>query len=446
MQLELITTTFPKNKKKESRQWLAFAEDTGEENEVLNLYPDIGYQVFEGAGGAFTEASAYVFSLMDEKNRAKLLAAYFGPEGAGYTLGRVHLDSCDFSRNHYEAMSDPADRSLSSFSLARDAQHIIPLIHAAEKTLGKPIKLLAAPWSPPAFMKTTGERNNGGKLKDECRAFFADYCCKYLLELRKLGVHISRITVQNEPKASQTWDSCVYSSGEEKVFIRDFLSPAFKQNNLGDVEIFLWDHNKERAYERARDMLDPAFSPLVAGIAVHWYSGDHFEAIRLLGEQFPDKKLVQSEFAILMADSKTSAFLDPAEKYAHDIIGNLNAGLSAFYDWNLVLDEAGGPNHVQNYCEAPFFYHTGTGVLEERCIFPYIAHFSRYIRPGARRIAFSTYTSDLEATAFQNTNGNLAVVLLNRTDGNLPVNIRLGGKLTGLLLPPRSISTGVISV
>jgi glucosylceramidase len=301
---------------------------------------------------------------------------------------------------------------------------------------------MAAPWSPPAFMKTNGKRTCGGSLKPEYRSFWADYLCKYIAELRKAGFKLNRLTIQNEPKAVQTWDSCIYTAEEEKVFIRDFLIPALRRNKLDDVELFIWDHNKERVYERARDILEGDLASQIAGIAFHWYSGDHFEALRLIQEAFPGKKMVQSEACIEYRLAED--LFEGTQKYAGNLIGDLNAGMTAFYDWNLLLDEMGGPNHVKNFCEAPFLFHTDTGILEERPTYAYIAHFSRYIRPGSRRIGFSKYTDALGVTAFRNPDSSIIAVFLNRTKELLPVNLRIEGKLSSFRLPPLSITTGIL--
>jgi glucosylceramidase len=445
MNLHLITTTFPHNRKRVDEQLFAFIDDPGVENDVVNLYPEITSQTFDGFGGAFTDSAGYVFSLMPPAERQALLNAYFDPiNGAGYTLGRIPLDSCDFSLEHYEAMSDPNDRAFSSFSLSRSGKYILPLIAEAQKTLGKPIDFMGAPWSPPAFMKTTGKRNDGGALKPEYREFWADYLCVYIRELRKAGARVNALTIQNEPKAAQRWDSCVYTTDEEKEFLALFLLPALKKHGLADVELFLWDHNKERAYERARDIF-PSVSPL-SGLAFHWYSGDHFEAVQLIAERFPGKKLVQSEACIEYYRIDKNDVLTNAQKYAHDIIGDLNAGMTAFYDWNIVLDEEGGPNHVGNFCDAPFLFNTKTGVLEERASYAYLCHFSRYIRPGSKRIAFSRYTDALEMTAFRAADGSIVTVFLNRSERLLPVYLRIAGKVSAILLPPAAISTGILSV
>ncbi|MDR1030434.1 MAG: glucosylceramidase [Treponema sp.] len=445
MQLELISTTFPEGKKSVCRRCFSCIPDPGAENEVVNLYPEIEYQTIEGFGGAFTDSAASVFSLMSEAAQRQLLDAYFDPKkGAGYTLGRIHLDSCDFSLEHFEAVSDPQDTAFKSFSLSRWGRYLLPFIQAAEKTRGKPLTFIAAPWSPPAFMKTTGKRNNGGALREAYREAYAKYLGTYLLALRKAGIEVRRVTVQNEPLAVQQWDSCVYTAEEEKQFIRDFLSPTLRAMNLGEVELFIWDHNKERVYERTRDILDQDTDALIRGVAFHWYSGDHFEALRLIREQFPEKILIHTESCLEYSRLDKGDQMRNAQKYAHDLIGDLNNGVSAFYDWNLVLDEQGGPNHVRNFCDAPFLFHRDTGELEERPSFAHISHFSRYIHAGAKGIAFSRYTGLFEMTAFRNTDGTITAVFLNPTDKPLPVQLRLRGNVSTFSLLPQSIATGIL--
>jgi glucosylceramidase len=294
-------------------------------------------------------------------------------------------------------------------------------------------------------MKTTGLRNDGGGLLEAYRGFYADYLCRYILEMRKAGAFITGLTTQNEPCAVQTWDSCLYTAAQEKAFIRDYLYPALQKHGLADVELFIWDHNKERVFERACGVIDGSTDSMVAGIAFHWYSGDHFEALELARGRFPDKKMVQSEACIEYRHFSPGAFLANARKYAHDIIGDLNHGMTAFYDWNLILDGQGGPNHMGNYCDAPFLYHADTGVLEERASYAYLGHFSKHIRPGARRIGFSRYRDAVEMTAFENPGGELVAVLLNQSGEAMPFTLRLEGGMTRLGLPGESISTLVLN-
>lgn len=413
--------------------------DDGTGFDVVNLYPQMKYQQISGFGGAITESAGYVFSKMDEKTKQEFLSAYFGPGGNGYRIARVSLDSCDFSLGHYSAMNDPDDSELTSFSLARDEQYVLPLIYAAQKAAGVPIELMLSPWSPPAFMKTSGQRNGGGKLKPEYRALWAKYICRYIEEYQKRGLKVRYLTIQNEPMAAQKWDSCLYTAVEEKEFLRDFLYPTMKAHDLNDVKICIWDHNKELMFERACDIIDDVTDKMVDGIAFHWYSGDHFEALSLLRNRFPHKELIFSEGCVEYGAFAASAHLQHAQKYAHDILGNLNGGMSAFLDWNVLLDEKGGPNHVGNFCDAPILFNTVQGLIEKKLSFTYIGHFSRYIKQGARRIGVTRYTDKIEVTAFQNLDKTIVAVFLNQTEVTQKVVLRVCGEIGKFELPASSI-------
>ena len=444
MKLEFSSTTFVNNIKHTQRLDVTFDKDAEQEKQAVNLHPEMEFQTFEGFGGAFTDSAGYVYSKMDASTRNKLLSNYYGPGQMNYRLGRVHADSCDFSVEQYEAMSDPEDRALESFSLERTRKHMIPMVKDAQKILGRPIELMLSPWSPPAFMKTNGERSHGGKLKRGYEDFWADYLCRYIQKLRAEGLNVCRMTIQNEAKAIQPWDSCVYTPEEERDFLKNHLHPALVRHGLEDVEIFIWDHNKERLYERACVILDEETAPMVAGLAFHWYSGDHFEALELVHKRFPDKKLILSEACIEYSLFDKEDGLVNAQKYAHDMIGNLNAGMCAFYDWNLVLDETGGPNHAGNLCDAPYLYDISKKELIERNTLAYLWHFSHFILPGAVRIGFSRYTTRLEMTAFKNLDGTLVCVLLNQEEDEKTVFFRLNDQIAEVNLPPRSIAAAVI--
>ena len=444
MELQYFTTVSSAEKCVRQSQQMTFKPDSGIENQVVNLCPQFTDQVFEGFGGAFTDSAGYVFSRMTAAERHQLLDSYFSKDQMNYRLGRVPLDSCDFSVHPYEAMSDSADRNLNGFSLRPMEENILPLLHAAREHRTD-LELMVSPWSPPAFMKTNGLHTSGGKLRPEMGDFWADYLCKYILALRERGFPVRRMTLQNEPAATQRWDSCLYTAGEERDFLKENLAPALRRNGLDNIEVFLWDHNKERLYERACTVCaDPEANKLTSGFAFHWYSGDHFEAVDLVHRSFPDKKLILSEACIEYSKFGADKLLENAQKYAHDMIGNLNAGMTAFYDWNLVLDEHGGPNYVNNFCDAPYLYDTGKGQLLRRASLDYIWHFSHFIQPGAVRIGHSRYTEQLEATAFRNPDGKLVCVLLNRNNFQLPVNLRVNGQVASLVLDPESIGTVVI--
>lgn len=445
MEIKLYTTSGEGGEDEALYQRLQFGEDTaGVEHHVVNVYPGRTFETMEGFGGAVTDAAAYVYSLMSESQKEEVIHTYFSENQMKYGMVRVHMDSCDFSTGMYEAMSDPEDRELKSFSFARTEQYIIPMLEDAQRAAGKPLELMLSPWSPPAFMKTNGSRKYGGSLKEDYRDMWADYICRYIKEFMNRGFCVRRISLQNEPKAVQTWDSCVYTAGQEKDFLKNHMVPALKRHQLEHIEIFIWDHNKERVYERTRDIVDETTRGMVAGVAFHWYSGDHFEALDLVRTEYPELKLIQSESCIEYSKYQASSQKQNAARLSHEIIGDLNHGMTAFYDWNLLLDEEGGPNHVGNLCQAPFLYDRNRGQLMPQLLLKHIGHFSRYIERGARRIGYSKYSDQIDVTAFCNPDGKLVVVLLNRTAKIIKINLRVDGEAVELVLYPESISTGVI--
>ncbi|MGN0763444.1 MAG: glycoside hydrolase family 30 beta sandwich domain-containing protein [Aristaeellaceae bacterium] len=437
MELRLTTTTAHAAP---LEQTLSLAPDTqGVENQVVNLYPDVTGQTIEGFGGAITDAAGYVYAQMPVEKRRQLMQDYFSEAGLGYRIARVPMDSCDFSVEMYEAMSDPSDTALAGFSTTRQFRYILPMLEDAREAAGGDLELMLSPWSPPAFMKDNGERKHGGHLLPQYADMWARYLCRYIREFRDRGFTVKRISVQNEPKAVQTWDSCLYSAEEERAFILEHLRPAMAREGLGDIEIFGWDHNKERAYERARVLAGAA-----DGIACHWYSGDHFEALDMIRTRWPDMKLALSESCIEFSKYASDAEYDNALRLAHELIGDLNHGMNAIYDWNMLLDAQGGPNHVGNFCDAPYLYDQAADTLTPRAVLTALRHFAHWIRPGAVRIGVTRYTDQLDVTAFRNPDGGVALVLLNKAEQELPVQLRVEDQLVSFVLPPRSMTSGLM--
>ncbi|HEX3076409.1 MAG TPA: hypothetical protein VHQ24_06055 [Lachnospiraceae bacterium] len=274
---------------------LSFYEDERSEMNLIKVYPKEIRQTILGFGGAFTEAAAETMATMSESKKEQFLQAYFGEAGNRYNFCRTHIQSCDFSLGNYAYVEDPKDNELKTFSIERDKQYLIPMIKEA-LTINPEIELLASPWSPPAFMKSNQEMNHGGKLKKEYYQLWADMIVRYVEEYRKLGITIHRISVQNEPKATQTWDSCLYTGEEEGIFATKYLKKTLDVYGYSNITIAIWDHNKDCILERA----DETFSVLgakesVGAIAFHWYTGDHFEALDAVRGKYPDKELIFTE-------------------------------------------------------------------------------------------------------------------------------------------------------
>ena len=408
---------------------------------MVKIYPELTEQRIEGFGGAFTESAADTYDKLNPEAKKDFLEGYFGKKGLHYTLGRMHMNSCDFALGNY-AYVEEGDQDLGTFDISHDRKQILPLIKQAMELSGaEDFALLVSPWSPPAYMKTNGEMNHGGKLKEECRRLWADYYVKYLQELLREGIPVKYLTVQNEPEAVQTWDSCIYTAEEEGWFVSDYLASALKEAGLDGIQIFIWDHNKENMYDRARDSFAvPGCREAVSGVAMHWYTGDHFDGIRAVKKAYPEKRIFFTEGCVEYSRFSDLGEIQKAEFYAHDILGNLKAGTEAILDWNLLLDEEGGPNHVGNYCAAPVM-SDGKGGLVRHLSYYYIGHFSRYIQPGARQVMTSSYTQDLETAAFVNPDGGFVAVLLNRSERELDVTLKEGEDGARVHLGPHTICT-----
>ena len=415
------------------------------ETDSIFVDPSVRYQQIEGFGGAFTEASALTFFKLPAERQRELLAAYFDPVlGHGYTLCRTHINSCDFSQGNYAYAGQEGDAELRSFSIDRDRQALLPLIQAAQQAAGRPLKLLATPWSPPAWMKTNGRMTGGGKLKPEYRAAWAEYYCRYIRAYAQEGVPIWGVSVQNEPEAVQTWESCLYSGVEERDFVRDFLGPALARHSLGDVRLLIWDHNRDRMVERASAVLsDPDAARYVWGTAFHWYVTDRFDNVQLVHDLFPDKHLLFTEGC--QEGGPHLGDWQMGERYARSMINDVNRWTVGWIDWNLLLDIDGGPNHVGNYCSAPILANTETGALHYQSSYYAIGHFARFIQSGARRILCATSHDLLEAAAFLNPDGQIAVVVLNRSDQTRPVALTVGSERAHVECLAHSISTFLAS-
>ena len=316
------------------------------------------FQTLEGFGGAFTEAAAVTWQKLSPARQQEVLRDYFDPQqGHGYTLCRVHMNSCDFALGNYAHLDTPGDVDLASFSIDRDRQALLPFIKAAQQVAQQPIKLLASPWSPPAWMKSNGQMNQGGHLLTEFRQAWARCYVRFIQEYASEGVPIWAVSVQNEPAARQTWDSCIYSAEEERDFVRDFLGPELAQAGLGHIKIVIWDHNRDHLAERASVVYsDPQAAKYVWGAGFHWYGEPHFEQVQLTHDAWPDKQLLFTEGC--QEGGPHAGSWDLGERYAHNIINDLNRWTVGWIDWNLVLDETGGPNHVGNLCSAPLLIDT----------------------------------------------------------------------------------------
>ncbi len=422
----------------------------GETEISIFVDPTKTFQSVLGIGGALTDASAETFFKLPKNKQQEFLQAYYSTEkGIGYTLARTNIQSCDFSSGSYSYIAE-GDAALKTFSVKHDEQYKIPFIKQVTAAAGGKINLFVTPWSPPAFMKSNNDVLHGGKLLPQYRQAWANFYVKFINTYEKMGIPVWGLSVQNEPMATQTWESCFYTGDEERDFIKLFLGPTLHKAGYADKKLIAWDHNRDLVYQRASTVLeDPEAAKYVWGIGYHWYEtwtgGEpQFVNVERVHEAFPNTNLIFTEGCVERFDYTKINDWALGERYGRSLVNDFNAGTTGWTDWNILLDEKGGPNHVGNFCYAPIIADTKTGELHYTNSYYYLGHFSKFVRPGAKRIVSSSSRSGLQTTAFINTDGKIAVIVLNLSDKKVDYNLSIAGNAAAASSLPHSISTLMI--
>lgn len=425
------------------------AAEQPRENEVsVFINPQKTFQSFLGIGGAITDASAEVFAKLPKDQQAEFLTAYYdSEEGIGYSLMRTPIHSCDFSSDSYTYIEE-GDTDLNTFSIEHDQQFKIPLIKLATEAAGGELMLYASPWSPPAFMKSNNNMLQGGTLLPEYYDAWARYYAKFIQAYEADGMPIWGITIQNEPMAVQRWESCIYTAEEERDFLKHHLGPVLEAAGLGDKNIVVWDHNRDLITHRANTIFeDPEAAKYAWGIGFHWYEtwagGEPmYENLGRIHESFPTKNLLFTEGCQEGFREDRYQYWPHAERYGASMINDFNQGTVGWTDWNILLDQGGGPNHVGNFCFAPIHGNTETGELIYTPTYYYIGHFSKFIRPGAKRVSTVSSRSHLLCTSFLNEDGSLVTVVMNQSDQDIDYRMYIGaGEAASLQIPAHSMQS-----
>ena len=315
----------------------------------------------------------------------------------------------------------------------------------------------------------------GGKLLPENYDVWALFFSKYVDAYRAEGIDVWGFTVENEPHGNNNnWESMHFSPQEMTDFVVNHLGPKLEADGKGDLIILGFDQNRDGTIEWADEMYkDEMTSKYYDGMAVHWYAStyDFFpEALQYAHAKAPEKLLLQTEACV---DAEVPHWQDdawywqkeatdwgwdwasedtkylhpkyvPVYRYARDIIGCMNNWVQGWIDWNMVLDTQGGPNWFKNWCVAPVIVKPETDEVYFTPLYYTMVHFSKYIRPGAKRIDFDNTDDDLMVTAAQNPDGSIAVVALNMTETPKVFEIDLNGKKTAYPIAGQALQTIVI--
>lgn len=409
--------------------------------------PEKSFQKFLGIGGAITDASAEVFSKLSPLKQTEFLNAYFGEDGINYNIIRTSIHSSDFGLGSYTYI-DEGDDKLGSFSIHKDLIKRIPLIKKAQALIDEDdFVFYASPWSPPAFMKTNNNMLFGGKLLPKYYQTWANYYIKFIEAYEAQGIPVWGLTIQNEPMAVQRWESCIYTAEEERDFLKNYLGPTLHCNGMQDKNIVVWDHNRDLISHRANTIFeDPEAMKYAWGIGFHWYEtwtgGEpKYDNLKNINESYPSMNLLFTEGCQEGFHNDRLDYWPNAERYGNAMINDFNSGTVGWTDWNILLNEYGGPNHVQNFCFAPIHANSQTDQLIYTPTYFYIGHFSKFITQGAHRISTTTSRSDLESTSFKNENGSIVTVVMNATDHDINYKLVVEHSETILNIGPHSIQS-----
>jgi len=365
------------------------------------------------------------------------------------------------------------DMQLEYFTIEEDRGDIIPMIKDAMKVSKEGFKILASPWTAAPWMKDNNKWV-GGKLLPKYYDTWALFFSKYVSAYQKEGIDIWGFTVENEPLGnSNNWESMHYSPDEMTNFVQQYLGPKLEADGHA-TKILGYDQNREHLKEWVDSMYkNEATSKYFDGTAIHWYASTYEvfpEELQYAHNKAPSKYLIQSEACI---DSEIPKWQDdawywkkeatdwgwdwapekdkylhpkyaPVNRYARDIIGCLNNYVDGWIDWNMVLDTQGGPNWFKNWCVAPVIVDPEKDEVYFTPLYYTLAHFSKYIRPGATVIALEISDKDVQATAAQNIDGAISVIVFNEGKIKKNFKIRLGDKETSISINPQAIQTIVI--
>jgi len=492
---------------------------------VITVYPEDTRQTIDGIGSSFTESSAFVLAHLEPEQRREVMERIFGEAGANFSLCRTHVGSCDFTVDgKYSYAEQSNDAELTAFSVApdlagfdpeahpgiKDATYdLLPMIQEAlavkrEQQDGE-LRIIASAWTAPPWMKDIetwyipGSPENdwqgdGGRLKPQYVATYADYLLKYLDSYDEAGVEIWGLTPVNEPHGNGgNWESMHFSPGSQNDFIKHHLGPRLRDSDHADTRLLIYDQNRDGLEEWTDAILeDPDAAEYVYGAAVHWYAStfevfeETFDRVRA---KFPDCTLIHTEGCIDSLGVEAPAGIEdpvrfketgwfnndtfwwnanatdwaysatwagtnaehhpvytPVHRYARNIIVSLDHWVAGWVDWNVVLDKDGGPNHVGNFCGAPIMIDTATQEIYYTPVYYVLAQFSRTIRPGDRAVRTERTLDGLDADALHaaatiNGDGLVSVQLLNTTKEPIAYKLQFAAHHADIEIPANSVQT-----
>lgn len=388
-------------------------------NYNIEVDSSTSFQTVDGFGYTLTGSSAMLINNMPVTQRDALLNDLFSTAGIAVSYIRVSMGASDLSPTVFSYNDMPAgqtDPTLANFSLSQDLTHLVPVLQKII-AINPSIKILASPWSPPAWMKSNGSPI-GGSLKTEYYAAYAQYFVKYIQAMKALGINIDAVTVQNEPHHNGNNPSMLMNASEQTNFVKSNLGPAFQSASI-TTKIIIWDHNCDNPNYPITVLNDAAAKAFIDGSAFHLYAGD-ISALTTVHNAHPDKNVYFTE----QWTSSTGNFGGDLNWHVKNvIIGSMRNWSKNALEWNLASDPTFGP-HTPGGCSQC----KGAIIIDGANYFKnvsyyIIAHASKFVPAGSVRIA-STMVTSLPNVAFKRPDGKKVLIVLNDSGGPRAFNIK----------------------
>lgn len=396
------------------------------------------FQIMEGFGFALTGGSATLIDALPSAKKKALLKEIFGkgPNGLGVSYIRISMGASDLDADVFSYCDLPqgeTDKALKHFNLSQDTIHLIPIIKEALK-INPALKIMASPWSPPVWMKSNGA-SMGGHLMKEYYVTYALYFAKYIKAMKAKGIHISSVTMQNEPEHGGNNPSLLMTAAEQKEFLRDYLGPKFKEEKI-NTAIILYDHNADHPNYPISILDDPKAKAYAAGTAFHLYLGNE-SALSKVHDAHPDKKLYFTE---QWTGAKGSFDGDLFWHTEHIVIGTINNWSSAVIEWNLAANAKFEPHTPGGCTECKGAFTIQGEEISRNVSYFIIGHIAKFVPAGAKRIESSSTSDSIKSTSFLLPNGKKVSIILNANETKT-IELKNNKQHYTMELPSGSVST-----
>ena len=408
-------------------------------NEIV--ISDVMLGAWQGLGGAITEATAFNYSGLSSTKKRQLIEAYYGKNGLDYRWGRLSIGSNDFCLKPYEYTKK---NDLSDFSIKHDEKWVIPMVKDVLKK--KTVQFVASPWSPPEYMKLGLEAHHYNFLKPWCFDDFAKYIRLWIEAYGKRGIDIAYVTIQNEPRARQIWESCVYSFKAQRKLAYKYLTDELDDC---DTQILLWDHNKAKLSKVADKLFCGSFvteygcNKKIAGLCFHWYDGIFPDEMWKVRQKYPDILMLSSEMSCGFSPYDEVSWQNDAKHYLRELFADINAGASAFIDWNMLLNQEGGPSYCKNYLKGPIILNEKGDSFILTPIYDALKKFTELFPVGSKVVRLECKSDSIVAVG-RKLGARYEVIIANMSSKEQGVIIKVDDRQKSCIIKDSEIASFVI--